>query len=267
MKTYLFPDVLTAVLLNRQQLKRILASALTLGISLALLANTAHYTYVSIDTNRVFPNGADQANNSPIHLTTQVAGNISNDQFSLPLVMTAFNAILEDNKVSITWTTGLEKRLNYFVIERSSNGVDFKEAALVFAVTTSSAKQNYSFIDAINVHGNGLLFYRIRIVDINGRYQNSAVKLIRLGDAATVTHVEAYPNPVVNEVRITIPSKWQNQQVRYEVYNISGRLVKRMTNSNANQTEVLNMQDCGAGMYIIRTSTDLESQSQSIVKK
>ena len=263
MKTYLKTEALTAMLLYKQQLKRIFASVLTMSISLALLANSSHNTYFPGDTTRA--DGAGQLiNNLPGSL---VAGNVSNDQFSLPLVMTAFKAILDDNRVSITWTTGMEKRLNYFVIEKSTNGMDFKEAALIFAVTNASAVQNYLYVDAINAHATGMLYYRIKIVDVNGKYQNSAVKLIHLGDVSSVAQVTTYPNPVMNEVRITIPSKWQNQRVKYEVYSISGRLVKQMVNESANQTEVLSMQECCPGMYVVRTSTVSEAQSQSIVKK
>jgi len=69
------------------------------------------------------------------------------------------------------------------------------------------------------LHTRGILYYRIRIVDPTGKFQTSAVKVIRVGDESDFATVEAYPNPVINEVRITIPSKWQNQQVMYEVYN------------------------------------------------
>jgi len=268
MKTYLRTEALTAALLTRQQLKRFFASVLTLGISLALLANSPHFSYSAIDTNRA--TGADQIINTlPIGPASQIAGNVTNasDQFSLPLVMTEFKAVLDDNKVSITWTIGIEKRLSHFVIEKSTNGTDFKETALIFAVTNPSAKQNYSFVDMVDVHGSGMLYYRIKLVDVNGKYQNSAVKLIRLGEAANVTQVVTYPNPVVNELRITIPSKWQNQRVRYEVYSLAGRLVKQFVNENANQTEVLNLQDFNSGMYVIRTSAGSETQSQSILKK
>jgi hypothetical protein len=258
MKTYLITDALTAVLLKKQQVKRLFACVLTLSISFGLLANSSYRANAVADTNLV---------STSLNPGSQISGNIDNDQFSLPLVMTAFKAILEDNKVSITWTTGMEKRISHFIIERSTNGVDFKQTALIFAVANPSATQNYSFVDVIDVHGNGMLYYRIKLVDVNGKYQNSTVKLIRLGDVANVTQVITYPNPVVNELRVTIPSRWQNQRVKYEVYGIGGRLVKQLINESANQTEILNLQDCGPGMYVIRTSTLSEAQSQSVVKK
>ncbi len=262
MKTYLFQHSLTAVLPTKGHLKRLLACVFTSGISLALLANTASNNISLSDTVR---SGADQ--NPILSIGSQISGTSGNDEFSLPLVMTAFKAILSDNKVMLSWTTGLEKRLSHFVIERSTDGTDFKEAAIIFAVTNSSAKQNYSFSEYVNVHVKGVLYYRIKIVDPSGKFQNSAVKIIRAGDESIFPEVSAYPNPVVNEVRITIPSSWQNHQVMYELYSSNGRLIKKMVNNNANQTETLNMQDLATGLYLVKTSTATESKSQGIFKK
>ena len=268
MKTYLFQHVLTAVLPRKAHLKRIFACTITSGISILLLANTATHHIVTNDTNRVVATGADQnLIKLPVSQSSHVAGNIENQEFSLPLVMTAFKAVLKNNKVTLSWTTGLEKRLSHFVIERSTNGIDYKETAIVFAVTNSSAKQNYSYQDAINIHESGILYYRIKLVDPVGKFQNSTVKLIRVSDQASVMEVTTYPNPVVNELRITIPDGWQNQPVSYEVYTSNGKLLKRTVSNNANQTEVLNMQDCAAGVYLIRTSTRTDTKSRCIVKK
>jgi type IX secretion system substrate protein len=268
MKTYLFQHALIAMLPKKGHVKRIFAYVVTSGFSTVLLANTAtQYSYTN-DTNRVVPTGADhKIIKSPANQNSQIAGNMENQEFSLPLVMTAFKVILNNNRVTLSWTTGIEKRLSHFVIERSTNGIDYKEAAIIFAVTNSSVKQNYSYTDPVSLHGTGMLYYRIKLVDPVGKFQNSAVKLIRIGGETSVTEVQAYPNPVVNEIRITVPSSWQNQQVKYEVYNASGRLVKRIVSSSANQTEVLNMQDCVAGMYLVRTSSSTESKSQCIFKK
>jgi hypothetical protein len=270
MKTYLFQHALTVVIPTKEHVKRIIACAFTSGISLVLLANTANNNISPADTNRVAASGADQ-NLSKLPVTVnsqnQIAGTMDNQEFSLPLVMTAFKAVLNNNRVILSWTAGIEKRLSHFVIERSTNGIDYKEAAIVFAVTNSSVKQNYSYQDPVSIHDGGMLYYRIKIVDPVGKFQNSAVKLIRIGDEASVMEVTTYPNPVVNELRITIPSKWQSQLVIYEVYGSNGKLLKRITSSNANQTEVLNMQDCITGMYLVRTSTSNESKSQCIFKK
>src|SRR3984893_2374658 len=187
MKTYLFPHAFTAVIPDKGQLKKFITLLITLGLSVVLLANNSP-RFSSNNNIRI-----DTAINSD--LTAGISGSNTGDEFSLPLVMTAFKALLNDKKVVLSWTIGREKRLSHFVVERSTNGVDYKSAEIIFAMSgASSVKENYSVSDPVNLTGKGVLYYRIKIVDVQGKHQNSPVKLIRIGDENAVLQVQAYPN-------------------------------------------------------------------------
>jgi Secretion system C-terminal sorting domain len=187
--------------------------------------------------------------------------------FTLPLVLKSFNASLTNKKVDLNWVTGHEKDLSHFVVERSTNGVDYTEAGMVFAAGNSTAVQNYSFPDVLNTSSKGVVYYRLKMMDSQKRYQYSPVRIVRLGDAPAQVQVQAYPNPVVNELRVTVPASWQNKQVSYEVYNTNGNMVKRITNSSASQTETLNVKELGTGTYVVKAYTQDEAASQRIVKR
>jgi hypothetical protein len=70
----------------------------------------------------------------------------------------------------------------------------------------------------------------------------------------------------VSELRITIPNEWQDQKVAYDMFNTSGKLVKRVVNARASQTETIYMNDIDAGVYVIRLSAGAETASHQIVK-
>jgi hypothetical protein len=272
MKTYLFPHAFTAVIPDKGLLKRFITLLITLGLSVVLLANNSpRFSFnniIRIDTSGNSGVSDQHINITSVDLTAGISGSNSGDEFSLPLVMTAFKALLNDKKVVLSWTIGREKRLSHFVVERSTNGVDYREAEIIFAMTgASTVKENYSVSDPVSLTGKGVLYYRIKIVDVHGKHQNSAVKLIRIGEENSVLQVQAYPNPVLDEVRITIPQNWQNKQVSYEIYDNAGRIVKRVTSNYANQTEILNVQDCKTGLYVVKAYTATEGGSQRIVKK
>ena len=190
-----------------------------------------------------------------------------NSSFSLPLVLKNFTASLNNRKVTLNWTTGHEKDLNYFVIERSTNGKDYTEAGVVFAYGNSTVVQSYSYPETINTKAKGVIYYRLRMTDSQKRFQYSPVRLVRFDEEVMNVQVQAYPNPVVNELRITVPAKWQNQQVSYELYNTNGNLVKRVSNVSAGQTETLSVADLGAGSYVVKAYTKDETASQRIVKR
>ena len=188
-------------------------------------------------------------------------------EFTLPLALKNFDASLNKQKVNLGWTTGHEKDISHFVIERSTNGIDYMETGIVFAQGNSQVTQKYSFADALNTSSKGVIYYRLKMMDTEQRHQYSPVRLVRVGDAPADVTVQAYPNPVVNELRITVPQNWQGKQVSYELYNVNGNLVKRIANNNASQTETLNVRELGTGTYVVKAYTSDESASQRIVKR
>jgi hypothetical protein len=188
-------------------------------------------------------------------------------EFTLPLVLNTFHAALNSKKVILNWVTGQEKNLNYFAIERSTNGVDYTDAGFVFAVGNTGVKQKYAFSDAINTNNKGVLYYRLRMVDTENRTQHSAIRMIKTGDAVSDDiQLTTFPNPVVSQLRITIPAQWQNKAVNYDVYNANGVLVKHVTAKTASQIESVDMQHLGTGMYVVKASTGTEIAMQRIVK-
>lgn len=185
---------------------------------------------------------------------------------TLPLILERFDATLNGNKVDLSWTTSQERALSHFTIERSTNGVDYKEVGLVFAADNANIHTNYDFKDAINSVASGILYYRLRMVDIDGKYQYSPVRLIRVGGEAAQVKLLTYPNPVTAELRVTLPGEWQSKEVVFDIYSAGGQLVKHIVNNRAGQTEVINMQDMHAGIYLVKVSNGNASAIQRIVK-
>ena len=184
----------------------------------------------------------------------------------LPLSLLDFSARLQSSNVSLNWITGMEKAFSHFVVERSVNGVEYREVGMIFANGNSNVKQNYAFTDAINTKAKGVVYYRLKMVDQNGSYQRSQIRLIRVGEETQTMAISTYPNPVSSEIRITIPAQWQNSQVTYDVYAAGGQLVKHVVRSNSSQTEMINVSDLTNGMYIVKASNGNSSATQRIVK-
>lgn len=188
-------------------------------------------------------------------------------EFTLPLVLNNFDATLSNQKVVLNWQTGMEKELSHFVVERSIDGSTYSDAGMVFAGGSSGVKINYSFNDQVVNSPKGIVYYRLRMVDIDKKYQHSPIRIIRTNESVASVKMQAYPNPAVNELRITIPNSWQNKSVNYQVFNTNGQLVKQIVNNSASQTEAIDVRELGAGLYVVKASTDTESATQRIVKK
>lgn len=203
--------------------------------------------------------------------TVAVAGGqetVQNNTTDPGIQLTAFNAAISNKKIALYWVTGMENDFSHFVIERSNNGVEYKDAAIIFANGNSTSQQGYFFADAVNTNTKAVYHYRLRMVSAGGKYTYSAACVIKTGEKATTAQLQVHPNPVVNELRITIPEAWKNAPVSYEVYNGNGQLIKRLvTQARGQQNELINMQAMVTGVYMIRAFTETDTAVQWIMKK
>ena len=79
--------------------------------------------------------------------------------------------------------------------------------------------------------------------------------------------VLVYPNPVVRELRITIPSSWQQSRVQFQVAKQDGQVVLRWASANASQTEVADCTRLAPGIYFVSVSRGGEMMVQKVIKK
>jgi len=187
---------------------------------------------------------------------------------SLPVKLINWNATYNNNAVSLKWATTQEINTSHFIIERSSDGVEYSDAAMIFATGNSETLINYSYNDKIPGGNSGVLYYRLRSVDMDGRSTVSETRIIRLGTAnANAVKIATYPNPVQSELRITVPANWQDKSVVYQLVNTNGQAIKTLANSHAGQTEVISMSQVPVGMYIVKVTCGNETGVQAIVKQ
>lgn len=185
---------------------------------------------------------------------------------TLPVKLSEFSAILNRSKVDLKWITASEKNVSHFSIERSLDGTDYSAAGMVFAFGNTDQDMTYTFSDNVSNIQKGIIYYRLRSIDLDGKSELSAVRIIRIGKEIEVLTMATYPNPVSSELRVTVPSQWQGKAVVFEVYNQSGQTVKISKNGTASQTETINVSDLAKGFYIVKATCGSEIAQQKIIK-
>ena len=187
---------------------------------------------------------------------------------SLPVKLVSFTATLNNNnKVDLNWVTASEINVSHFDVERSTDGVNFNQAAMVFAYGNTTENKTYSIINDISDVKTGIVYYRLRSVDIDGKSMYSQIRIIRPGKQSDLLNLVMYPNPATSELRVTVPSAWQNKPVMLEVYSLNGQKMKAMQNSASGQTETIAVTDLANGFYLLRASCGSESVQQKFIKK
>lgn len=199
---------------------------------------------------------------------TGMSANTSNSApapITLPVKLMNFDAKYNAPNVMLNWSTSQEKNFNHFVIETSSDGINYKELGVVFGAGESEIQRNYSY-EHKNMNNKGLIYYRLKSVDNDDKIAYSAVRMIRTEAATKTLSLTAFPNPAVSELRLTIPANWQGKSVKFELYNANGQKVMEMMNGNASQTEVMNVNNINKGMYVVKAICDSETAMQKVMK-
>jgi len=110
---------------------------------------------------------------------------------SLPIRLVDFKATCENKKVIISWRTANEINNDYFMVERSSDGINFQILGVVEGAGNSNQALNYSFVDAEPLDVTA--FYRIRQTDFDG--QSEYFNVVASTCIAQEGRFSIYPNP------------------------------------------------------------------------
>jgi hypothetical protein len=187
-------------------------------------------------------------------------------QATLPVTLVDFTAKYNKTDVTLNWVSTEEINFNYYELEHSTDGYSYSTTCIVFGAGTSRGGGSYSYVDRSVAGKGGLIYYRLKMVDIDGKEIYSPVRIVRLGDQKQTMTISVYPNPVSSELRVTLPTSWQNKAVQIQLFNSQGQVVKSLNTSSSSQTETFNVSELGRGAYFIKASCRDEVAEQKIIK-
>jgi hypothetical protein len=115
----------------------------------------------------------------------------------LPVELTAFGAKWNNGAADLTWATASEKSSSHFVVERSTGAeAAFSAVGQVEAAGNSTQARTYKLRDVeAGAQGVGILYYRLRQVDVDGSTTLSPVVALTVGKLAATPQLQVYPNP------------------------------------------------------------------------
>ena len=169
---------------------------------------------------------------------------------ALPVELSSFEAIYDNNHVSIKWSTESELNawgFNVFRSQTKENGYKKLNADIIEASGTTTTPQQYSYIDE-RVESGQTYFYKLQQVDVDGSnefYGPVKVSIASAVNQATKTPkkfrlYENFPNPFNPTTMITYDLAHADD-VDLKIYNISGRLVRNLlqTRQSAGQHSLI----------------------------
>lgn len=173
----------------------------------------------------------------------------------LPIELLSFDVRFDGKKVNLNWITLSELDNDYFSIERSSNGVDFREIAREQGAGDSEMARTYLAFD--ENPQKGINYYRLKQIDFDGSYSYSEIRSIEVRNSVEVS---TFPNPVATQLNISL-TEFEERTIDFEIYHISGKRIYKGT-ADVNEGLVVvsldNINNLQPGQYMIRISNTNE---------
>lgn len=177
---------------------------------------------------------------------------------TLPVILTSFNVNCVNNKAILTWETSAEINNDYFIIEKSNNGVSWKSIGKLAGQGNLSTIKKYNFIDIEK--STVVSFYRLKKVDINGYFTYSTILPLKNCNQKSAA-LTISPNLVKDLLTIKFDEEIGKQAI--QVFNVKGQLVKDLFIENNTQISVVDLRN---GLYIIKLKND-KTQSVKFIKE
>ena len=155
----------------------------------------------------------------------------------MPVTLSSFTGKYSNGVSILDWQTSQELNSDHFDLFKSADGQDFSLVATIKAAGFSSVNKNYTYQD--NSPNNGqYVYYRLKQVDIDGKYIFSSVVKLALG---VNTSVVVYPNPFSTDFTVSFSAS-KTAPATLKLTNSTGQLVflKTITVNKGNNSILLN---------------------------
>jgi hypothetical protein len=179
----------------------------------------------------------------------------------LPVEWVDFKVAKEQTNAILVWKTIWENNNEYFYIEKSSDGINFSEIGKLPGKGTSSDLNTYAYMD---VNPSGTNYYRIRQVDINGKYSYTKIQSYTSDDNVIVDPIEVYPNPSTGKIIISSLITLDNCHI--ELLDVAGKVVfEEMSNIEGMGNVKYDFSNAEPGVYYVVINNDTDKWVKKLV--
>lgn len=196
----------------------------------SLLANVANFAATSGSATGTLPtNGATQVYFA--HSTN-----------ALPVLLVGFNVMANGCAANLLWQSATEVNSSYYAVEYGRDGIAFHQVAKVTS-KNSAIGSAYNYTYPLNSGNN---YFRLKLVDNDGRFSYSQTVAITTNGACTGGQIRILPNPVHSQLNILGLVTGDHLLL----FDINGKQLIGLTATANSQT--IDMNGYAKGTYLLR---------------
>lgn len=167
----------------------------------------------------------------------------------VPLQTLKLVANRNESKVSLNWFTQGEINTSFFEIQRSTDNSCFLAVENKPAVR-GGGNNSYQYTDDISGVNGAMVYYRLRMVDVDGKFTYSKVVPVKIEREIMVS---VWPNPFGDVLSVGCHSE-REDKVWVSIINASGKVERRESfpvKSGDNQFIISDLRRLPPGMYSV----------------
>lgn len=182
----------------------------------------------------------------------------------LPVTLQQFTVTEEDCNTKIYWTTNDEVNFSHFDIERKKEK-GFEKIASINANSNVEATKVYTYTDEKPTPA--VYQYRLKMVDIDAKYQYSIDKALRL-NCNENSDIQLYPNPTNQSTNLLLTCE-NEQSYDIKMVNAIGQQVYFNHIDMFNETKIISIpvEHLAAGIYSVIISDTYSTKAIKFTKQ
>ncbi len=192
---------------------------------------------------------------------------------AIPVELMTFKANAKGTVNVLDWATATERNNREFVIERSTNGIDFQQIGSVKGNGNATVVHNYTFIDKLTplpiLSGSSIsitAYYRLRQVDFDGKETVSKTVAVAREGQGKVNINKIYPSVTSDYLTVDMTA---NGATALTITDMLGRVVRTQSlgDNNGSILHRLDVSTLASGLYFVTLQSDGVRMTEKFEKK
>ncbi|MDI3544931.1 MAG: hypothetical protein PWP68_348 [Rikenellaceae bacterium] len=181
----------------------------------------------------------------------------------LPVTLLYFKVYCVGKYVALKWETASEINCDYYLVERSSDGISWEPVAYIQGAGNSNEVSTYSWADNYDSKGTAL-YYRLTQFDYDGEYQVLGIQSILCNAAADDSWITINTD-IFNNILINFTAT-EGEPYEIKVFNLLGELMYFQSGNVANSIEqfVIPTYGWASSIYLVDVRSSLVNKTQKI---
>ncbi|GAB3823177.1 hypothetical protein GCM10028821_00130 [Hymenobacter jeollabukensis] len=187
----------------------------------------------------------------------------------LPVTLTGFAAFRVGQQALLNWNTATERNSAGYEVQVATDGRAYRALGFVrSALPNSTAPQFYQFTDT-EEGKQGLRYYRLKQIDLDGKFAYSSVQTVSFGAAVAAPALTAAPNPFADELTLTLTAA-SPAPAQLTLTDATGRVVYAQDlplSAGPTRLTLRQLAQLPAGLYVVQLTAEGRVQRAKVVKR